>query len=257
MSGGFRKHGEDPISNTLLDISRGLVTGAQAMRGFGQRSSISTGVNGEDVWPGTSVLIPTPADAGDAMEVVSSSTSDTAAGTGTQALEVHYLDPSGNPQTTPATMNGTTPVALTPIDVRFVQRVHSTAVGSNGVAVGDIDVRKISAPADVYSRIAAGGNMSLVPHRMVPLGKVLVIYGWHATESQDRRVGFRLRATADDETLHPGVFIFQDTMFLAKAALSKSVLISIPALSIVKITGFGDAVGGEASCGWNGVLFDA
>lgn len=244
------------ISRT--DIARGKVAGAQPFGGFGERSNIGTGTAGEDIWRGAADLVPTPPQpSGDAMSVVSSDVADAAAGTGIRTLRIHYLDSLGNPQNEDITMNGVTAVPLVDTSVRFVQRMHAMTVGSNVVAEGDITIFKTGTPATVYNQIELGGNMTLTPHRMVPLGKELIITSWHATESQNKRVAYRIRATSDNNNLFPGVFIFIDTMYLALSALDSPLLLSVPALAIVKITGWGDAVGGEASVAWFGFLFDA
>jgi len=80
-----------------------------------------------DTWNGTNDLIQDVGeylgtDAADAifndpsagviMELVSSSTSDTSAGTGARTVKVAYLDTSNNIQWTNVTMNGTTAVDL-------------------------------------------------------------------------------------------------------------------------------------------------
>lgn len=240
------------------DMARGLWPNVSGLRGFGERSSMGTTASGEDIWRGTATTIPTPPSAGEQMTVVSTSANDAAAGTGTRTVLLDYIDASGDPQTEAITMNGTTGVDTVATDIRFVQKIYSTTVGSGGgVSAGVISIHKTGAASTIYSLIDAGGNMSLVPHRMVPAGKLLVITSWHCTESKDKRVAFRLRATAEDGVMRPGVFIFKDSMYLAKAALAARVAFSLPALSIIKVSGWGDIAGGEASCSWEGCLFDA
>ena len=246
-----------PVGRTKIDMCRGLYPNIQPFGAFGERMSMGTSAAGEDIWRGTDDAIPIPADAGEAMEVVSTDAADAAAGTGVQSVNVDYLDADGNPGSEVIALNGTTAVALTLATVRHVQKLHATAVGSNGVAVGSVTIRNIGTPTDVYAIIAVGGNMSLNPSRMVPLGKKLLILNWHATESQDRRVAFRLRSTSDLDQIYPGTSLFKSAMYLAKGSLETSVCAVVPALAIVKVTGWGDAIGGEASCGWDGLLFNA
>lgn len=241
----------------VTDMARGLWPNVGSLRGFGERSSLGTTAQGEDIWRGSATTIPTPPDVGEQMTLVSTSASDTSGGTGTRALLVDYIDADGNPQTESITMDGVTGVNTVATDIRFVQKIYTTATGSNGVAEGDITIHKAGAPSTVYSIISEGGNMSLVPHRMVPAGKQLIITSWHCTESKDKRVAFRLRATAEDGTLRPGVFLFKDSMYLSLGALQAFVAFSLPALAIVKVSGWGSLAGAETSCSWEGCLFDA
>lgn len=254
--GGYRRNAEPSIPDSLIDIARGALPNASVLSAFGERDTVGITTQGEDIWLGTATTVPTPADAGDAMEIVSGSANDAAAGTGVQAVLIDYVDAVGNPATEALATNGTTPVPLVDTNVRFVQRMWATAVGSNGVAVGDIDIRKISAPTDIYSMIGIGGNMSLVPHRMVPLGKKLVIWSWHASESRRFPVAFRLRSTSEGSTVYPGVFLFKSPIFVAEGGLNPPVLFEVPALAIVKVSGWATGAGGAASCHWNGILYD-
>jgi len=241
---------------TETNIARGLYSNASIIRGFGERGSMATTATGEDIWPGSATSIPIPAAAGEQMEVVSTSPQDGVAGTGIITMHVDYIDAAGDAQMREVTMNGTTPVVLPVSDVRFVQRIHAITVGSVGTAVGTITVYKQGSALTIYSMIAIGGNMALVPNRMVPAGKVCVVTHWHATESKNKRCAFRLRSTDEDGILRPGVFLFKDAMYLVNSALSVPTAFLAPALSIIKISGWPDASGSEASASWKGVLFD-
>ena len=86
------------------------------------------------------------------MSVVSTSAQDGVAGTGTLTLDIHYIDPTGNAQSTVVTMNGTTAVD-TGILMRFVQSIHAETIGTNGTAVGTISIHKTGTPTTVYNVI--------------------------------------------------------------------------------------------------------
>ena len=256
---GYKSDLDSKIGRAIdpIDIALGLVPGAEPFCAFGERGDLDIAAAGEDIWPGAAAIIPTPADAGEAMSIVSTDAADDIdAGTGVRKVHIHYLDADGIPQFEEKEMEGLTPVALTATDVRFVQKVHAVENGSVGVAVGDITIYKNGAASTIYSMIEAGGNMSLVPHRMVPANKRLVVLHWHATESKSKSVSFRLRATAEGGVLHPGTFIFKDTIFVIGSGLGVPVLFVLPSLSILKISGWSGAAAAGASCGWHGVLFD-
>jgi len=244
-------------SEFLLEVEKGNIPGHSILRAFGERENVGTTSTGEDIWRGTATSVPTPDSAGEQMEIVSSDPNDIAGGTGVRSVLVTYLDASGNEQTTVVPTSGTAPVALTSSDVRFVQSMSTFEVGSNGVAEGDITIYKQGAATTIYSLIENGGNMALLPHRMVPSGKTLYIQGWHASVAQDKRNAVRLRSTDLDGVLYEGVFLFKDTTYLEKGSSGGlPVHVKVPAFSIVKVSSWASALGGEVACGWWGVLVD-
>lgn len=256
----------------ILEVAKGNVAGHAIMRGMGERDSIGTTVQGEDLWrgnelssvpsaPASDTKIPVPADAGEQMTVISESDADNGAtATGALTIVISYLDAAGNEQTTTVTMNGTTAVDLTPSDVRFVQDMQVATVGSNGVTEGNIRIYKKTDSTLVYSMIEAGGNQSLVPAKMVPLGKTLYLARWICSEASNaKRCRARLRAdctNAMPPVRQAGVFLFKSAMALDSAAAMMDLAYAIPALSIVTVSGWTQITGAELSVHWWGVLVD-
>jgi hypothetical protein len=257
----------DPLSvadsDSVLEILKGNISGHTIMSAMGERESMSTTPQGEDLWRGNELspaptshtTIPTPNAAGEQMSVISESADDNISGTGVQKVEVHYLNAAGAEQTEIVDMDGETPADLSASDVRFVNEFHTYQVGSNGVAAGNIKIWNKGDNGLVYNMIATGGNMSLVPHRMVPAGKTLYLMMWHAEEAQGRRCAVRIRSTDHGGILIPNVFIFKSVSYLnATTSGALPLATKVPALSIVKVSGWPDAVGAEASCCWHGIL---
>lgn len=235
-------------------IMRGQVPGHSMWNALGYRVGASTTATGEDVWPGTATSLPVPSPSGDALEVVSSSVNDTSAGTGVRTVSVHCLDVDGTAFDEEIALNGTTPVPLVDTSVRFVNDMHALTVGSNNVAAGNITVRKISTPTDIYNMIALGGNKSLVSSRMVPAGHTLYVTGWHAAEANGKRTDVRLRSTDYDGVL-TSAFLFKDHVELnANSSGHLEAHIVVPALSIIKVTGWSSVAGADVSCSWSGIL---
>lgn len=242
------------------------------MRGLGERDSIGTTAGGEDLWrgnelsstpaaPGSHTVIPAPADAGEQMTLISENDADNGAtATGILTLVLSYLDAAGDAQFEIVTMNGTTAVDTVATDIRFVQDMQSLTVGSGGVAAGNIRIYRKITNTRVYSMIAAGGNQDLVPHKMVPRAKTLYLKRWLCSEASNaKRCHMRLRADCDNE--HPpvrqaGVFLFKSTVALDSAAVPTELAYSIPALSIVKVSGQADVSGAELAVHWWGMLVD-
>ncbi len=254
------------VAHTVVDsYGNSIVDGTRISR-MGERESMGVTATGEDIWrgndlspaPASHISIPTPSSSGEQMSVVSEDAADTIAGTGVQVVTIEYLDGSGNQQTTTVNMNGTTPVDLTPSDVRFVNDMYASQVGSNGVAEDHIKIHNTATVNLVYDMIAKGGNKSLVPHFMVPLGYALVMENWHSEEAQGKRVNARIRADCTPGGVRQaGVFLFKGTTYLNKSAPGDLPLGDvIPALSIIKVSGWPDAGGSGAECsvGWTGRL---
>ncbi|MCP4275365.1 MAG: hypothetical protein GY779_03300 [Gammaproteobacteria bacterium] len=257
---------ETAITTIVDDDGNGLTAGTYVKR-MGEREHMATTASGEDVWRGNDLSpaptshtsIPTPDSAGEQMAVNSEHANDTIAGIGAQIVTIEYIDAAGAQQTTTVEMNGTTPVDLTPDDVRFVNDFYVSQAGSNGVAVDYIKITKSGTVGLVYDMIALGGNKSMVPHFMVPAGKKLKLDGWHCEEAQNRRCAFRIRADCTPGTVRQaGVFLFIDTAYMKQSSSGWLPLnYEVPALSILKVSAWPDQSSSEGSCGWHGRLVDA
>ncbi len=253
----------------LLEVSQGNVTGHKIMRGMGERENIQTTAMGEDLWrgndlaaaPTSHLLIPTPAAAGERMTLDSESAADNGTSTtGALTVTVSYLDASGDEQMETVTMNGQTAVNTTATDIRFVQDLQVATVGSNTVAVGNIFIHKFGTAGLVYSMIAAGGNQSLVPHKMVPRAKTLHLRNWMGTEmSKSKRTIIRLRADCTNATppvRQANVFLFKSNMMLDGSGNQMPLAYAIPALSIVKVSAWSQVAGADCAVHWWGILVD-
>ncbi len=256
-----------PNRDFNAEVVRGAVPGVAIMKGIGERESMGTTAAGEDIWrgnelspaPTSHVLIPTPGAAGEQMTLVSESAQDDhTAGTGVWTVRIEYIDAAGAEQTEDIDLDGTTPVNTVATDIRFVNDMYSVdPIGTGGVAADHIKIYKTGTVGLVYNMIALGGNKSLVPHRMVPAGKELVLMGWHCEEAPGKRGAVRIRSTDMNGVLIPGVFCFKDVAYLNKSVSGDlAVTASVPALSIVKVSGWPDATPAEAGCSWWGYLFD-
>ena len=246
------------------EVALGNIPGYAIMSALGERESIAVTAAGEDIWrgnelaaaPTSHLLIPTPAAAGEQMTVDCESTNDASAGTGAQQVHIEYIDAAGNEKTETVTLNGTTAVNMVATDIRFVNDMHTSRVGTGGVAAGHIFIHKTGTAGLVYNMIAAGGNKSMVPHRMVPAGKKLVLMGWHCEEGKAKRNAVKIRATSDDEgNYYEDVFQFKDTALVNNSSSGPLELGDcLPSLTIVKISSWADATTGQVSCGWWGYL---
>ncbi len=246
------------------EVSKGNVPGHSIMSAMGEFESGNVDAAGEDVcrWEDVSgpARLPTPNSAGEQFTIKSDSADDTAAGTGVRTLRLHIIRLSdGAEYTEDINMNGTTGVDTVITDGLFVNDMYAFDVGSNGVAEGNITLYKKGGAiaTDLYNLIALGGNKSLVPHRMVPLGKTLLLKEFSASEAQGKRATFRIRSTDMYGVLIPGVFCFKGVAYVNKN-FSPPVKLNcmVPALSIVKVSHWDDQAGAEGCCNWWGILID-
>jgi len=91
---------------------------------------------------------------GTALEAISGSANDAAAGTGARTIRVQGLDSSYLPFAETVTLNGTNAVALANTSVVAINSVEILTAGSGLTNAGDIDIRTVSG-STVKTRIEA------------------------------------------------------------------------------------------------------
>lgn len=184
--------------------------------------------------------------AGDAYRVGDVS----AGGTGANVMEIHGILNDWTEAKEYIFLNGGTAVA-TVNNYRVINTYHVMMVGTNGVSVGNVDVREVATPANIANQVAAGGNMSLQTFYMVPSGYTAYITDWSAGSDGTKAVRFILRATVDylDRAYVPGAFHFQDIIVTdgSDTAHVLTLPLKCPAKSVIKISG--NAVGGNGAGG--------
>lgn len=194
-------------------------------------------------------LMNTPT-AGQTLYIVSTSASDTSAGTGAQTVRYIYLDSNGDQQVGTATMNGTTAVSLG-TGFTFIQWMEVATVGINEVSVGNISITSTNGAATVattFEYIKAGGNRSLSGRYKVPTGFTGYVHDWSAaaiSNTMDTRL--RINTFADDNAISDGAYHFKARVFLASGANAQEDLhhIKCPEGTIIKIS----AIPGAAAAG--------
>ena len=186
----------------------GAVTGVYATASriatLGNNPNIDTATQPEDVWSGAELgllngvdhrFIPKPMSAV-AMEVVSSSVNDTAAGTGARTIVVGYLDGAYAAKTAVVTLNGTTPVAM-PENVLRVNSVLVATAGTVGANnTGNISVRAAGGLGATYAYMTAGIGLARSSMFTVPAGQVFDILSMllsiNRTDTQNRWATYSL-----------------------------------------------------------------
>lgn len=252
-------HGMPHTVDYLTAVGLGKVAGHSIFRGLGRREALSTGAAGNDIWEGVATTFVYPNQTtGEQMTLVSTNAQDSAAGTGAQQIDVHYLTATGVQAVETVTMNGTTPVNTVATNIRFIQYIHTQRITANAIgntAAGDITIYSTATPANIFNIIKAGGNISLNSQRMVPAGLTFYMNYISATSTSSKPISVRLRATCDFEgELTSGIFIYNELFELQDS----SVIIQLqlprvfPAFAIIKGTAFSTTAGGVASLSYGG-----
>lgn len=243
--------------NLSVEIGKGNIAGHRHFFGFGEHSFSGTKSNA-DVWGGTTDIQPEPDPGGYALWIDSSSTDDDVGGNGAKTVHIHYLDTDGVQQTVTADLDGQTAVDTGVADCMFVQEHHIVDHNGTGiVATGDIDVTKTDGGV-VVSRIAAAGNRSMSTMKQVPVGKTLIVTGWHAygTATTTKIANLRLRSSAHDGVLNAGVYHFHDSARVKDNSSGHIPLSFVcPALATIKVSGWTTGAI-DVTARWIGVLID-
>ena len=240
----------------LFDVAEGNVPDHAGFFCTGERSAVAAVATGVDIWRGTANVIPIPVDAGEQLEVISTSLADDGAppGTGIRTVHIDYLDAAGVEQEEEVILNGTAAVALNETNVRFVNGFHAQTVGAGGVAAGDITLYLQGSPLVVYSRITTGSNQDLSSQKMIPAGHTFYMTQWVAAATASKPIALRMRMTQMHNVLMPGVFIVHNVAWLQDGAMVHdfNVPIKIPPLTIIKVTGYATQAGANVSASYSG-----
>jgi uncharacterized protein YqkB len=178
-----------------------------------------------------------------------------AAKTGSAVVEVEYLDSDGYEQEEVITLNGTTLVLSTFTDGIFVNDFYAMLTAESGTGTGNITVRKAGGTvADTYNMIGVGQNKSLVPKRMIPKGKTLILKGWDCSEVQGKRLIYRARATASHGVRRKAYHFIDNTFLKLAPSPQYDANERIPELSLFTISGWADQSAAVGYVSWWGIL---
>lgn len=187
-----------------LQVAKGLVSGVTGFSKFGRNGAVGTTT--VPVAAGGIYKTPTTATA---LEIVSSSANDTAAGSGAQSVTVVGLDTNWAELSQTIATNGTTPVAV-PTNLLRVYRMFVASSGtyatqSAGSHAGTITVRESGAGAtwatlDLVNSFPQG--QSLIGAYTVPAGHTLYVDTWFVSveSTKPASVQFFRRSSAHDVT---------------------------------------------------------
>ena len=158
-----------PVAPWNLQVSQGLVANTKTVFKFGFNDAVGT--SEETVWAGSTLYAYPPS--ASTMTVSSSSTLDTAAGTGARTVTISGLDASYAEQSETITLDGRTAVTTVGTYIRvnraFVVTAGSTATAQGNIYIGTGTVTT-GVPANIYALIGLGDNQTLMALWTVPAG---------------------------------------------------------------------------------------
>jgi hypothetical protein len=229
------------INNTpYLDVAQGLRGTPFYISGY----NADVDNVREDLWEcGGTYVFPTVAQQ---MRVVSTDANDTSAGTGIRTVDISYLDGSYVLKNTTVTLNGTTPVNTSVSDIFRILHFHALTVGSNGTAVGKVELQNTAGTVN-YSCINATNNLARSSVWTVPAGKTAYITSWNfgVGSSAGNRYGEAyLRATCDVEgTYIQDVFMFKSVCSTqdGSVVIPFTVPLKLPEKTDIKISAISDS----------------
>jgi hypothetical protein len=195
-------------------IESGVDKDARLFRVLGKRAGFNSTSVLQDVgeWLSTTTSLLPDLTGGENLELVSSSGNDTAVGSGTQQVQIVYLDINYEIQTVSYLLNGITAVPVAEA-MRFVYWMESVRGGTSEVSAGNITLR-VTGTGVIHEQITAGGNRSLTARFMVPDGYKAYLKDW-SVSAVGATMDTRLRATVNtfDRTIGTR-YIFQDTVLV-------------------------------------------
>lgn len=160
-------------TDTEDEVMRGKVSGEYILPKFGRNPDVD---GAEDIWNGGGDYTGFPTTTAEEFQVLSSSASDTAAGTGARTIRVYYLnsayemfDSTGAYLSFDVTLNGTTSVNSGVTGMRVWRAVVLTS-GSGQTNAGNITVRWRTTTSVIFCLIPTGFAHTQISNFTIPAG---------------------------------------------------------------------------------------
>ena len=230
----------------LYSIAEKVIDGHDALLKFGTRTSVSANTP-SSIWEGNTDLYAYMTTA-QQLKVVSSSASDTLAGTGARTLFLQGVDGSHNEITETINMAGLTTV--TTVNSYFrIYRAFVVTCGTAVTNVGKITIRNNAATVE-QAVINAGDGQTLMTLWTVPIGKIAYLLS--GTFSSDSNKGARVSMFTrqlDGGTLYPWQIKYRAFVFSGNNEFNFHIPFRIPAKTDIEVRVNTPASAGTTSAG--------
>lgn len=168
------------VADFATEVALGYVSKHDDVARNGRNGDIDSG--SEDIWANGGTYAGHPTGSPETVEIFSSSTNDTSAGTGARTVRITGLLTSDSTLYTEEeiTLNGTTAVASTNSWYR-VNLVEVLTAGSTGANAGTLTVRHTTTTANIFAVVPASSGRSAVSAYTVPASTTLIMTEINAT----------------------------------------------------------------------------
>lgn len=185
-------------TNFIQEVSKGNIPGHSIVHVIGRNPSVGTAF--EDIWDAGGTF--TYATSGEQWEVVSTSTNDSAAGTGARTMIIEYLDSNYTEQSETITLNGTTAVSTIATNMFRMVKARVNTAGSTFENQGELILRVVGGGSrrggilrDTFVANDANGlNASQDAHYTVPAGKTVYLEHAITNVSKNHDMVIRLKS---------------------------------------------------------------
>ncbi len=178
---GVNDEGALQVSEFYGDVALGNYADSTIGTKFGRNPDIRIATTPEDIWNGGSTYTGMPiTGTATTLQVVSTSSLDTSAGTGARTVRIFGLNSAYEPITEDITLNGTTAVTTVNSYWRQSRAVVLTA-GSTGSNQGTISSSWTGTPAQIFMQMPIQANQTAIACDTIPAGKKRLILGIRAS----------------------------------------------------------------------------
>ena len=239
--------GFSTTGNTNLEILKGQVPGHTLVHVHGHNAAVGTSF--EDVWADSSVMIYLTS--AETMNIASTSTNDSSAGTGARTITIEGLDANFNAISETITMNGTTDVVTTLSYIR-VLHLGVLTVGSTLENQGDITATGTTTSTTPQDIMETNLNHSLSGRYTSPADTNSIFSAYEIDIGVGRDVVVDVRAGSGSgvlQTIHRN-HIFQSVF------VSNIVDVMIPPKTDIVFRAKSDASTAGVACSFNMIEVD-
>jgi hypothetical protein len=161
-----------------LKVAKGGDANVVVFEKFGKNPVINTTSDPEDVWAAGGEFTGFPTGAAETMEIYSSVTNDTAAGSGARTVTIYNLlnaDGESMPNLVVSLLGTNQVVISTNKYYRGGSRIRVTTAGSEAGNVGVLTLRHTATTANVFATVPVQLNSTSIAAYTVPVGKTLYL----------------------------------------------------------------------------------
>ncbi|MEE8207795.1 MAG: hypothetical protein V3T88_02380 [Nitrosomonadaceae bacterium] len=245
-TGTFWLQIELPNVSSSLDIAKGLIAGHSVI--FTPSANTDIGLTEEDVDDDGGTFVDLTS--AQSLEILSSDAADASAGTGARTVQIETLDANHVTVIQTATLNGTTPVALTGTHLRARRMIVITA-GSGGENAGILTLRVVAGQTMLSA--LASNNRSYSSRYTVPADKTAFLTRFLITVGKGQDAVCRLMFRPDGQ-----VFISGAPLNVYQNDLQRPfpVFLSFAGKTDIKFTAISTNTGTDVSVTYDIILVD-